>query len=467
MMLLADPYALLHTEPVRRFAFIIVPEGSRVNLGLLYVRGAEADARGGAASVLWDVVRRLRLFVEDWTLRNPRSGKPNMQGLWDQGIFTDALASAVLGRHVYPYTYVQSPNIGAWRQIGWPPPNTTSRELARLHELKWHTAAGGFALQHEQLRPQHMLPPDGHGQRRHWERHPQALMWRRLAPLSPIAHLSNGALGPLAPGWLDPAALPHAPNSPRPGEAAAAAAAPEEPAGWREAQPGDELLLATPDWLYALVGRWAVTAGWAASSPPICAVVHLVECRSAFGRWNVAGRASIRAARSALAEPSRRALSDFCPPAVAGLEIESPLRDARIWAVARGGEPHDAFRRARSRRATACSRVARDGRAQRSRRATERAAGSRADCGGEQPHARDPARAVRLALACEKRRGARGRRRRLRLAAARRRRAPRVPPRARRPALRRAACAPCVGRIRIEPRGPRRRGRGGNCRSSL
>ena len=46
MMLLADPYALLHTEPVRRFAFIIVPEGSRVNLGLLYVRGAEADARG-------------------------------------------------------------------------------------------------------------------------------------------------------------------------------------------------------------------------------------------------------------------------------------------------------------------------------------------------------------------------------------------------------------------------------------
>ena len=311
MMLLADPYALLHTEPVRRFAFIIVPEGSRVNLGLLYVRGAEADARGGAASVLWDVVRRLRLFVEDWTLRNPRSGKPNMQGLWDQGIFTDALASAVLGRHVYPYTYVQSPNIGAWRQIGWPPPNTTSRELARLHELKWHTAAGGFALQHEQLRPQHMLPPDGHGQRRHWERHPQALMWRRLAPLSPIAHLSNGALGPLAPGWLDPAALPHAPNSPRPGEAAAAAAAPEEPAGWREAQPGDELLLATPDWLYALVGRWAVTAGWAASSPPICAVVHLVECRSAFGRWNVAGRASISAARSALAEPSRRALSDL------------------------------------------------------------------------------------------------------------------------------------------------------------
>ena len=127
MMLLADPYALLHTEPVRRFAFIIVPEGSRVNLGLLYVRGAEADALGGAASVLWDVVRRLRLFVEDWTLRNPRSGKPNMQGLWDQGIFTDALASAVLGRHVYPYTYVQSPNIGAWRQIGWPPPNRWRR----------------------------------------------------------------------------------------------------------------------------------------------------------------------------------------------------------------------------------------------------------------------------------------------------------------------------------------------------
>ena len=46
MMLLADPYALLHTEPVRRFAFIIVPEGSRVNLGFLYVRGASMRARG-------------------------------------------------------------------------------------------------------------------------------------------------------------------------------------------------------------------------------------------------------------------------------------------------------------------------------------------------------------------------------------------------------------------------------------
>ena len=48
-----------------------------------------------------------------------------------------------------------------------------------------------------------------------------------------------------------------------------------------------ELLLATPDWLYCLVGRWAITAGWPSLKPSaLCAVLHLVECRSQFGQWD-------------------------------------------------------------------------------------------------------------------------------------------------------------------------------------
>ena len=32
-----------------------------------------------------------------------------MLGLWDQGLFTDALISAVRAEHIYPYTYLQVP----------------------------------------------------------------------------------------------------------------------------------------------------------------------------------------------------------------------------------------------------------------------------------------------------------------------------------------------------------------------
>ena len=42
-----------------------------------------------------------------------------------------------------------------------------------------------------------------------------------------------------------------------------------------------ELMLATPDWLYCLVGRWAITAGWPSLKPrALCAVLHLVESRA-------------------------------------------------------------------------------------------------------------------------------------------------------------------------------------------
>ena len=41
MMLQADPYTLLHAPPISTFPMVIVPEGSRVNLGFIYVRGEQ------------------------------------------------------------------------------------------------------------------------------------------------------------------------------------------------------------------------------------------------------------------------------------------------------------------------------------------------------------------------------------------------------------------------------------------
>ena len=48
-------------------------QGNRVNLGFMYVRGAAAVPGGGVSSVLWDMVRRLRLFTEDEV--EPRHGR--------------------------------------------------------------------------------------------------------------------------------------------------------------------------------------------------------------------------------------------------------------------------------------------------------------------------------------------------------------------------------------------------------
>ena len=44
---------------------------------------AASPLNAGVLSVLWDVVRRIRMFVEDWTLLNEH-GKPHLLGLWDQ-----------------------------------------------------------------------------------------------------------------------------------------------------------------------------------------------------------------------------------------------------------------------------------------------------------------------------------------------------------------------------------------------
>ena len=64
MLLLADPYPTLQSEPLSSYTLILPAEGTRVNLGAMYVRGSRCAHHGGTASVFWDVVRRLRLFVE-------------------------------------------------------------------------------------------------------------------------------------------------------------------------------------------------------------------------------------------------------------------------------------------------------------------------------------------------------------------------------------------------------------------
>ncbi|KAL3914086.1 MAG: hypothetical protein SGPRY_007747, partial [Prymnesium sp.] len=81
MLVLSNPYPLLHSPPLLNYTLILPAESSRVNLGVMYVRGSLCEARGGTASVFWDVVRRLRLFVEgnDSRLLRDRHGKLSLQ----------------------------------------------------------------------------------------------------------------------------------------------------------------------------------------------------------------------------------------------------------------------------------------------------------------------------------------------------------------------------------------------------
>ena len=303
MMLQSDPYPVLTSPPVSRFEMVIVPEGSRVNLGFLYVRGKQCAPAGGVASVLWDVVRRLRLFTEDWPLLDRRGRHSSTAGLWDQGLFTDAITSAVAGELVYPYTYLQSPVTGVWRALGWPPPNATVPDLAAMHVVRWRDVGDrrlsrawlkSEALRHRApqaaRRPPAFLPPRGHPQRQQWEGPQFGLLWVPLRVLDPVAHLRRRQPSAVTPGWLDKRVQPSArvdslwPAASRRGS--------ERMRGGSQGSGGGgagrtELLLATPDWLYCLVGRWAITAGWPSLSPrSVCAVLHLVECRSQFGNWD-------------------------------------------------------------------------------------------------------------------------------------------------------------------------------------
>jgi hypothetical protein len=299
VLLLTDPYPILHALPVRRFHMVVPPEGSRVNLGFLYVRGSALSTGGGASSVLWDLVRRLRLFSEDYTLRGSRSTAPNMLGLWDQGVFTDALASAQTRRLVYPFTYLQSKAADVWPAIGWPERNASGvlpdwRDISALHSVRWHfsrqdvwAANASDAMGDDSLcRPDRFLLHQSHPQAAAW-RAQRGFQWSVLHPLDPLVHLRNQQPGRVSPGWL---------NASNPSAALAANGVFATEALGRGSllkmddaiaavgKHGGEMLLAAPDWLYCVTGRWMITAGWPALRPSVpCAVLHLVECRAMFG----------------------------------------------------------------------------------------------------------------------------------------------------------------------------------------
>ncbi|KAL3909962.1 MAG: hypothetical protein SGPRY_009234, partial [Prymnesium sp.] len=221
-------YEVLRSALLCNFTMVLPPEGSRVNLGLLYVRGAKARPMGGAVSVL------LRLFLEEFTLTTAR-GNPSMQGLWDQGLFTDALISAIRAEHIYPFTYLQ------------------------------------------------------------------VFEWQSLTPLPPLTGLSRSA-GLSSPGFFDPRATHADPSR-------------------------AELVAAAPDWLYCLVGRWAVRAGWPSlRSSSVCSLLHLVESRSQFGGFD---------AHKANREYVMRAFGHWhLPPPL----LDQPLRALRLSPRAWGGE---------------------------------------------------------------------------------------------------------------------------------
>ena len=399
---LPGSYPLLCSAPLDRFHMVIVPEGSRVNLGFLYVRGRQARPGGGTASVLWDVVRRLRLFTEDWPLLDRKGRTTSTAGLWDQGLFTDAIASAVRGEQIYPCArrlldrreverraQALSVRAGtptsslrrlpsgrrsagraatsasptcprcmrsrgtAGRALGsrscferpWPgrrsastawsrarpaspaaappspaaPPHTTPQRLLPTHLPSGsspHTSLLAWTGTRRDppsssRRPPTRSAPTGRSratrssgcpygnstpQRTSATANPQGEPGSHcLAPRrpthrrAPSCTTSRPALlmsGRFTPGWLDPAARLTVGAAPSDTAQRRVSRAARSRTGDRAGGAPTELLSATPDWLYCLVGRWAITAGWPSLSPGAsCAVLHLVESRSQFGGW--------------------------------------------------------------------------------------------------------------------------------------------------------------------------------------
>ena len=67
-----------------------------------------------------------------------RGAKTSTAGLWDQGLFTDAISSAVAGTLMYSYTYLQSPRTAVWRALAWPPADWSVANISQRHVVPWY-----------------------------------------------------------------------------------------------------------------------------------------------------------------------------------------------------------------------------------------------------------------------------------------------------------------------------------------
>ena len=333
ILVLADPYRLLHHPPLDKYALILPPEGERVNVGYIYARGSDGGhvgsgraSRGGLHSLLWDVVRRLRLFIELQTLTD-RNGHPSVSGLWDQGLFSDALLSSVLGKHTYPFTWLHSPSAFAGDRIsedgrsglgrvsavdGWPPAGFTVANASSLWRSLWRRgsnarggrASGGAAGGSTQLlaerpvegqtrtrgrRPPWPFPslPATHPQIKDWaSEHP--MLWNEMRlnnPWTGIPRTARDARPDLLPGWatrqgwIARATVGAEATGTGTGTGTGAGTGGSAPTAMDRSS---DLVVAAPDWLHCTTGHWMVTAGWLSADRPVCAVLHLVESRSQF-----------------------------------------------------------------------------------------------------------------------------------------------------------------------------------------
>ena len=239
-----------------------------------------------------------------------------------QGIFSDAFASAVMREHSYAFTWLHSPQAftrdGGGGALHWPPSGFTRANASALLGQLWRRSS-----EMRGLRPRWLLPPlpRRHPQRRPWE-HYEPVLWNVLRPLEPTVGLDAARLAErpdLLPGGLG--WLPRASASKDAAAAAAAAAAGAwsssvksrrgvkdvgvKGAAARSRVPrcrsstcamstlaaspvedmAEDMVGAAPDWLHCTTGHWMVTAGWPASSRPVCTALHLVESRSQFAHY--------------------------------------------------------------------------------------------------------------------------------------------------------------------------------------
>ena len=253
-------------------------------------------------------VRRLRLFLEqgdEWLLRDARSGRTSLQGLWDQGLFTDAIQSAILGRHLYPYTYLQSdPRHVAWNRTGggleWPAPgqDRAPKAVARLHRVQWRMPRereqGDPACSGSWRRPRWLGDAPAAFRRTWCEAAPRCtapaaqapskrpspprhkaepLLWGRLHALDPLAGLGPTATSGDGARAVQPGFLTPTDRYPRRGGGKTAS----------EDEDG-EVAAAAPAWFACSPPHAAVTGGWAEArrGGVACALLHLVELRSQF-----------------------------------------------------------------------------------------------------------------------------------------------------------------------------------------